>query len=406
MAEQLRDAPVEFDPFSIEFFDDPYDTYRRLRDEQPVYHNAHYGFWALSRWDDVVDASRSWPAFSSRHGVDLAMLTADRLPEHPSLIMLDPPEHDRLRKLVSRVFTPRAIGRLEPMIRAVIVELLAANDGRARFDGIEDFAALFPVEIICRMLGVPAEMRQQVRHWIDRMLTREAGSIHFSEDARQASVEMGTYFFELVRHKRAHPAEDMLTRLTEAELETDDGTTRLDDVEIAGFGALLGGAGAETVTKLMGNAFVLFDRHPEQWRMAREDPGLLPPAVEEILRFYPPSQYQGRFAFEEVSLHGEVIPAGSPVLLLTGAACRDPRAFQDPDRFDITRPPALSLGFGHGIHSCLGAALARAESRIALEELARRVPRFSVDHDGLERVRMINVAGYCRVPIEVAPPPG
>ena len=401
MPEQAHQVTVEFDPFSVEFFDDPYDTYRRLRDEHPVYHNAHYGFWALSRWDDVVDASRNWPAFSSRHGVDLAMLTADRLPEHPSLIMLDPPEHDRLRKLVSRVFTPRAIGRLEPMIREVIVGFLAANDGRTRFDGIEDFAALFPVEIICRMLGVPPGMRQQVRHWIDRMLTREPGSIRFSDDARQASVEMGAYFFELVREKRVRPADDMLTRLTEVELETDDGATRLDDVEIAGFGALLGGAGAETVTKLMGNALVLFDRHPEQWRMVREDPGLLPAAVEEILRFYPPSQYQGRFAFDQVELHGEVIPTGSPVLLLTGAACRDPRAFQDPDRFDVTRPTALSLGFGHGIHSCLGAALARAESRIALEELGRRHPRFSVDHEDLERVRMINVAGYCRVPIEV-----
>lgn len=402
MPEQLQDAPVVFDPFSIEFFDDPYDTYRRLRDEAPVYHNPDYGFWALSRWDDVVDASRDWPAYSNRHGVDLAMLTADRLPEHPSLIMLDPPRHDRLRKLVSRVFTPRAIGRLEPMIRLVVVEFLERNDGRGAFDGIEDFAALFPVEIICRMLGVPAPMRQQVRHWIDRMLTREPGSIQYSEDARRASVEMGTYFFELVRQKRARPADDMLTRLTEVEVETDDGgTTRLDDAEIAGFGALLGGAGAETVTKLMGNALVLLDRHPEQWSAVLEDPGLLPGAVEEILRYLPPSQYQGRYAFDPVELHGVEIPAGSPVLLITGAACRDPRAFEDPDRFDISRPPTLSLGFGHGIHSCLGAALARTESRIALEELGRRHPRFSVDHDGLERVRMINVAGYCRVPLRV-----
>jgi cytochrome P450 len=317
--------------------------------------------------------------------------------------MLDPPEHDRLRKLVSRVFTPRAIGRLEPMIREVVVQRLDSIDGRERFDAIEDFAAPFPVEIICRMLGVPAPMRQQVRHWIDRMLTREPGSIRSGADAHRASVEMGTYFYELVREKRAHPAEDMLTRLTEVELETDEGATKLDDVEIAGFGALLGGAGAETVTKLMGNAVVLFDQHPDQWRTVLEDPARLPGAVEEILRYLPPSQYQGRFAFEEVQVRGEVIPAGSPVLLITGAACRDPRAFEDPDRFDITRPPSLSLGFGHGIHSCLGAALARTESRIALEELGRRHPRFSIDHDGLERVRMINVAGYSRVPIEVAP---
>ena len=402
MPDQLRRSRVDFDPFSIEFFDDPYDTYRRLRDEAPVYHNTRYGFWAVSRFDDVVDASLNWPAYSRRHGVDLAMLLGDRLPEHPSLIMQDPPHHDRLRKLVSRVFTPKAVATLEPMIREVIVAQLDAIDGRGEFDAIEDFAALFPVEIICRMLGVPAPMRQQVRHWIDRMLTREPGNIGFSSDAVEASVEMGTFFYELVLTKRANPGEDMLSRLTQVEIETDDGsTTRLDDVEIAGFGALLGGAGAETVTKLIGNAVVEFDRHPDQWQVVLEDPARLPGAVEEILRYHPPSQYQGRYAFEPVELHGVTIPAGSPVLLITGAACRDPRAFADADRFDITRPPSLALGFGHGIHSCLGAALARAESRIALEELGRRHPRFRVVHEGLQRVRMINVAGYSRVPIQL-----
>ena len=175
--------------------------------------------------------------------------------------------------------------------------------------------------------------------------------------------------------------------------------TGLDDGEIAGFAGLLGGAGAETVTKLVGNAVVLFDRHPDQWQRILDDPAAIPAAVEEILRLLPPSQYQGRYSVEDRTFEGGTIPAGFPVLLVTGAATRDPRAFDRPDEFDIDRPPSVALGFGHGIHSCLGAALARMESRIALEELARRWRRLEVDTEGLRRVHMSNVAGYSNVPV-------
>jgi cytochrome P450 len=194
----------------------------------------------------------------------------------------------------------------------------------------------------------------------------------------------------------------MLTRLTQVRVEREDGEeTELDDHEIAGFATLLGGAGAETVTKLVGNAVVLFSRHPDQWRSIRDDPGKLPRAVEEILRYLPPSQYQGRFSVEPREYEGGTVPAGFPVLLITGAATRDPRAFDDPDRFDIERQPNVAIGFGHGVHSCLGAALARMESRIALEELTNRWERLDVDESALERVHMSNVAGYSKVPIHV-----
>jgi cytochrome P450 len=252
------------------------------------------------------------------------------------------------------------------------------------------------------MLGVPASHRQQVRHWLDIILAREEGQLGFSAEAEATAIEMGTFFYELAVAKRRDPADDMLSRLTQVEVEGEDGElTGLDDVEIAGFGTLIGGAGAETVTKLVGNAAVLFDRHRDQWQAVVDDPALIPGAVEEILRYLPPSQYQGRWSTRDVELHGEVLPAGWPVLLLTGAAVRDPRQFDRPDEFDIRRPPSLSIGFGYGIHSCLGAALARMESRIAIEELARRHPRFEVDHDGLQRVHMANVAGYSHVPVTV-----
>ena len=192
----------------------------------------------------------------------------------------------------------------------------------------------------------------------------------------------------------------MLTRLTQVTVDRGDGVeTGLEDHEIAGFAGLLGGAGAETVTKLVGNAVVLFDEHPDQWRRVAGDPGCIPQAVEEILRLLPPSQYQGRFSVEEREFEGGTIPAGFPVLLLTGAATRDPRAFERPDDFDIDRPPSVSIGFGHGVHSCLGAALARMESRIAIEEIAARWQRLDVDTAGLRRVNMSNVAGYANVPV-------
>jgi cytochrome P450 len=175
--------------------------------------------------------------------------------------------------------------------------------------------------------------------------------------------------------------------------------TALDDAEIAGFASLLGGAGAETVTKLVGNAVVLFARHPDQWQQIRDDPDKVPQAVEEILRYLPPSQYQGRFSLEAREFEGGTIEPGFPVLLVTGAATRDPRAFERPDDFDIGRAPAVAIGLGHGIHSCLGAALARMESRIAIEELARRWTRLDVDEPGLRRVHMSNVAGYSNVPV-------
>jgi cytochrome P450 len=391
----------EFDPFSDVFFNDPYPTYKRLRDEAPVYYNETYGFYAISRHEDVSEAYKNHETFSSSHGVDLATMTSDE-PIHPILIMMDPPEHNRMRVLVSRVFTPRAVGALEPMVREVITHFLDQAD-RTRFDVVHDFSALFPVEIITRMLGVPPESRQDVRLWLDRTLTREPGQIGMSEDGLAAAMESGLMYYNLIVSKRETPGDDMISKLIAAELTNPDGTvTRLDDVEIAGFAALLGGAGAETVTKLIGNAAVLFADNPEQWQKVLDDPAQIPAAVEEILRYHPPAQYVGRWTLKDVTLHGVTIPKDSPVLLINGSASRDERAYDEPDRFDITRDQGQNIGFGYGIHSCLGAALARMESRIALELMRERMPRFEVDRDGLRRVNMTNVAGFSHVPVTLA----
>ncbi len=400
----MTTTTVDFDPFSDEYFNDPSEVYRRLRDEAPVFHSERYGFYALSRHADVVAAHRDWKGLSSAHGVDLSTLSTDPelIRSYQSIIMMDPPEHDRMRGLVSRVFTPRAVSALEPMVREVIREFLAPLEGRDHVDAVEEFSAPFPVEIISRMLGVPAEDRQQIRHWLDISLHREPGSMDPTPEGVQAGLESGIYFYGLVQEKRRNPADDMLTRLTEVEVEREDGqATKLTDEEIAGFAGLLGGAGAETVTKLVGNAVVLFAQHPDQWRRVVDDPSLIPNAIEECLRYLPPSQYQGRFSVEDRTYDGGTIPAGHPVLLITGAATRDPRAFDRPDEFDIDRPPSVQIALGHGVHSCLGAALARMEGRIALEELARRWSSFEVDESGLQRVHMSNVAGYSNVPVTV-----
>ena len=395
--------PVEFDPFSEEFFNDPYELYRRLRDEAPVYYSERHGFYALSRFADVLAAHRDWQAFSSAHGIELFLLSKDpeEIRSYRSIIMMDPPEHDTFRALVSRVFTPRAVNALEPMIRDVIRSFLDLLDTAREFDAVADFAAPFPVEVISRMLGVPEGERQQIRHWLDISLHREPGQTDPSPENEQAMLEQGVYFHELTVEKRRNPGDDMLSRLTQVMVDRGDGAeTGLDDAEIAGFASLLGGAGAETVTKLVGNAVMLFWQHPGQWQKVVDDHEKIPRAVEEILRYWPPSQYQGRYSEEEREFEGGTVPTGYPVLLITGAATRDPRAFEHPDEFDIERQPGITIGFGHGVHSCLGAALARMESRIAIEELAMRWRRLEVDEAGLRRVQMANVAGYSNVPVQ------
>jgi cytochrome P450 len=391
---------VEFNPFSADFFDDPYETYGWLRDHAPVYRNDQYGFWALSRYDDVVAAHRDWKIFSSTHGVTIDQLTDPRpITVDGSIIFLDPPEHERLRRLVSRVFTPKAVADLEPLVRRVVTEYLDEVGSAEEFDVVADLAAPFPVEVISAILGVPAGDRQQIRHWVDAMLHREPDDPKPTQAGMEAGLLASLYLLELVQEKRHHPADDMLSALIEAEVPADDGSTyRLEDGAVASFATLLAGAGSETVTKLVGSGLVLFARNPTEWKKVVDDPAALAGAIEEILRYWAPSQYQGRFTRADVTLHDVTIPEGSAVLLLTGAANHDERAYEDPDRFDIDRPLQMSVGFGHGIHSCLGAALARLESRVAFEEIRTRWPRYEIDESGLRRVQMANVAGFSNVP--------
>ncbi|HEX2213694.1 MAG TPA: cytochrome P450 [Mycobacterium sp.] len=393
---------VEFDPFSQDFFDGAYDTYRRLRNEAPIYHNAKWDFWALTRYDDVAPATKDHETFSSAKGATLDMVKAhdDAIPVPKTIISMDPPEHEKMRKLVSKVFTPRAIAALEEMVREKVYAFVEALDPEA-FDVVADFSALFPNEVITTMLGVPKEDRDQIRHWLDLLLLRRPGEIAVTKEGYEASMNTGIYYYNLIQQRRAHPQDDMISRLIETEIERDGVVEKLTDVDISGFATLLGGAGAETVTKLVGNAMVAFADFPEQWRKLREDRDKIPAAIEELLRYEAPSQYQVRTATRDVTYYGTTIPEGAAVLLVTGSATRDERMFDDPDRLDIDRERKMgfNLAFGYGVHSCLGAALARMESRIALNALLDLVPEYEVDRDGLRRVAMSNVCGFSNVPV-------
>ncbi len=282
-----------------------------------------------------------------------------------------------MRKLVSNVFTPRAIGALEDMVREKVHERLRALDPTS-FDVVADFSALFPPnEVITTMLGVPKADRDQIRQWLDLLLERHPpGEIDTTPEGFDASMKTGIYYYKLIQERRARPQDDMISRLIETEIERDGQVEKLTDVDIAGFATLLGGAGAETVTKLVGNAMVAFADFPDQWQKLRADRSKIPAAIEELLRYEAPSQYQIRTATRDVTVHGGTIPAGSAVLLVTGSATRDERMFPDPDRLDIDRDRKMgfNLAFGYGVHSCLGAALARMESRIAMEALLDSFP--------------------------------
>jgi cytochrome P450 len=398
----MTKSKLVFDPFSDQFFNGAWETYRRMQEEAPVYYSEEYDFYALTRHEDVAAGLKDYETYSSAYGIDLSMVRSGEKPPQ-SIIFMDPPDHRHMRSLLNKVFTPRAIESQRQMVGEKIDKYLGAAD-LDRFDVVQDFSGPFPVEVITTMLGVPEEHAQQVRHWIDESLTREPGQVEVGESGMQANINTAMLYYDLVKQRRDEPRDDLFTKLIDSELESENGEKqKLDDLQIAGFATLLGGAGAETVTKLVGNAPVVFARFPDQWQKLLDDRSKIPAAVEELLRYEAPSQYQVRRSMKDVHLHGVTIPAGKPIFLINGAANRDPGAWTDPDKFDIDRDrtQAQNLGFGYGIHSCLGAALARMESAIALDKLLDFMPRYEVDWERCERVHMQNVMGWKHVPVKV-----
>jgi cytochrome P450 len=391
---------VHFDPYSREFFADPYPIYKRLRDEAPVVYNPELRFWALSRFEDVVAAHKDAKRFLSCGGVSIEGVEAGM----PLLIVKDGPEHIWHKSLVTKVFTPKKMAALETFIRQRTRELLDAAAKKPEFDFVKEFSVVLPLDVISQLLDIPAEFRDEYHHSVNAGLRRgTAADASAAMDANQRLIE---FFMGLVQQRRSNPSDDVITLLMQTEVKDASGALRkLDDLEVAFRFHEMGAAGHETAAKAIANGAMAFCRFPEQRLRLRQEPALLPKAVQEILRLEPPSQLQGRTTSTDVTLHGVTIPKGAKVMLLTGSACRDERAFKDPDRFDITREPDNhSIFFGFGVHKCLGMHLATLEIGVAFEELLGRYPNFEVDPERAEYPILSNVRGPGTLPARLGAP--
>lgn len=394
-------AALYYDPYDYEIDKNPHAVWQRMREEQPVYFNERYGFFALSRFEDVWRAYHDPKTYSSSHGVQLE--TLDQPVEHPSMIFMDPPDHDSLRKLVSKAFTTSRVRQLENSVAKLVDGLLDPFIGTSGFDYVEDFGALLPPMVIGELLGVPPADRDRLRRWFDDVLHREEGQTAPTNDRSMAAgIEVFEYTQQMLAERRARPRDDMMTALMQAEIPDGDGMRRLDEIEIVTFIVLLAGAGVETVARLLSWAAVILARHPDQRALLAGDPSLIPAAIEELLRYEAPSPVNGRWLTQSVTAHGVTIPAESKILLLNGSANRDPRVFDDPDRFDVRRDSRKHIAFGFGAHFCLGAALARLEGRLALAATLSRFPAWEIDESRLRPVHTSTVRGFSSVPIHFA----
>lgn len=392
---------VHYDPYAYAIHEDPYSVYARLRDEAPLYRNDERGFWALSRHADVMEGFRNTQELSSANGVSLdPMATSPHAHRTMSFLAMDPPRHGQMRALVSKGFTPRRVLDLEPRIRQLTRGHLDPLLEQREFDFIADLAGKIPMDVISELIGVPPADRAEIRRLSDVVVHRDEGVHDVPPEGVEAALALVVYYSELLAHRRANPADDLTSALLDAEI---DGV-RLSDDDIIGFLFLMGVAGNETTTKLLGHCWFWAWRNPEQRDMVWADPARITDWVEETLRYDTSSQMLARSATVDMTLHGGTIAAGDRVLLLVGSANRDPRVFTDPDAYRIDRPDvANSLSFGFGRHFCLGASLARLEARVVLEELVKSVADYDVDAAGTSRVHSINVRGLAALPTTVVP---
>ncbi len=367
---------VEFNPFSDEFREDPYPSWARLREAGGPYFFEPFGVYLVLGYEDVAAMLKRPDVFSSTNGVNFLVHGK----EQRTVINADPPEHTRLRGLVSAAFTPRMVAALEPRIREITTDLLERIARRGEeFDLMRDLAVPLPVTVIAELMGIDPDRHDDFKRWSTATVTDTTDQMPPQERARiqREMDEMIDYFDEIVARRRAEPRDDLVSALVRAET----GEHPLTGDEVISFCILLLIAGNETTTNLIGNAMLALLAHPDQLALVREEPSLIPNMVEEALRYDSPVQFLPRFALQEVEIGGTRIPAQSQVMPSFASANRDGRRFPDADRFDVRRNAQGHLAFGHGIHFCLGAPLARLEARVAYEELLRRMPQLARTDD-------------------------
>ncbi|MDQ2678307.1 MAG: cytochrome P450 [Actinomycetota bacterium] len=392
-------SEVYFDPYDVEINADPYPIYQRLRDEAPIYHNETYDFWVLSRHADIKEALVNWKTFTSTRSDILDIIRADfDLPD--GVIMFeDPPTHTSHRGLMSRVFTPRRMAALEDQVRKYCIDCLDPLVGASGFDVIDELAKTLPMKVISMLLGIPERDQVAVRNKTDNNLRTEPGK---PMDIEEDQIASGAMFEEYIDWRMKHPSDDLMTQLLTAEFEDTDGTTRtLTRQEVSTYTAVLAGAGNETTGRLIGWLIKVLAEHPDQRRMVHDDRSLLPKVIDETLRFEPTGHASARYVTEDVEYYGTTVPAGSAMLLSMASANRDPRYYDRPDVFDITRADTTHLTFGYGLHFCLGASLARLEGSVALDEMLNRWPEWDIDDDGISLFPTSTVRGWEHMPITI-----
>lgn len=394
-------ADILFNPMDPEFVADPYPMYHRLRAEDPVHHSP-LGFWVLTRYPDVLAMLRDPRLIKEPIAAFVAARFGVAVPPGLGLSMLDrdPPDHTRLRGLVSKAFTPRALERLRPEIQQIVEGLLDDARDRGSMDLIEEFAYPLPVRVICEMLGVPVKDHERFKAWgLDIARGLDAIMLPPDSPVGQRSVSgrraLAEYFRELIAERRAAPRDDMLSALIAAEEAGD----KLNEEELLATCILLLVAGHETTVNLIGNGTLALLRHPAELQKVRDNPDLIGSAVEELLRFDGPVQRTARIPSEDITIGGQTIGKGEMVMPFLGAADRDPTQFPDPDRLDITRSDNRHIAFGMGIHFCLGAPLARMEGQIAINTLLARLPRLTLATDQPRFRQSLTLRGLEALPV-------
>ena len=391
---------MDFNPLAPEVIANPYPYYAELRDKAPVIWLESFQCWALSRYADVDFALRNPHLFSSSVFTTEALGDLNPVPEVPWILDMNPPDHTRLRKLANKGFTPRLIRALEPRVQAITQELLEALRGPPEGDLVSTFSGPLPTIVIAEMLGVEPGRRDDFKRWSDDVVSATSRPTDEADRARirKSQVELRAYFERMIERRRTDPGDDVITALVQAEEERD----MLSSSEILALAVLLLLAGNETTTNLIGNAVLSLLDHPDELAKVRADRALVPALVEEVLRYESPVQVVFRRAAQDVELEGGKIPAGQTVFLLLGSANRDERKFSEPNRFDVERNPQDHVGFGYGIHYCLGAPLARLEGRKALEALLFDCPPFTCATEHIAQVASLIVRGPQTLPVQFA----
>ena len=391
---------VYWDPYDVGINDDPYPVYRRLREESPLYYNDRHDFYAVSRHADAEGVLLDNATFISGKGGIIELIRSGIELPPGVFIFEDPPAHTIHRRLMSRVFSPRRVAELEDKVREFCVQCLDPLVGTDRFDIIADLGAQVPMKTISMLLGIPESEQEAIRDHADASLRTEAGEpMKVSADA----LLSGSVFAEFIDWRTEHPSDDLMTDLLQAEFVDETGTTRrMGRQELLTYLEVISGAGNETTNRLIGWTAKVLAEHPDQRAMVVKDRSLVSDTIEEILRFEPPAHHTARVVARQVEVVGHALPEGSVVVVLLGSANRDGRRYPDGDSFDVTREATKTLTFGQGIHLCLGAALARLEGRVALDEVLTRFPEWEVDYDRAKRAQTSTVRGWETLPVRTA----